>query len=293
MQTRFLATVLSCLLTLPLAARADVESLQSQWLAQTINTKAIVGLAALDDKGRLAQLHGNVPFALLSVFKLHVAMAVLEKLSRDRLSLETRISIKAEQIRTNTYSPMRERYGVRDLSLPVSELLRWMVSESDNNASDILIDYAGGLQRIQSFARTLSGIPLELRMTENDMHANIYNQYANWSTPVAVAQLLKHFFESKHIEPVYRNFLKDCMQHTQTGAKRLKAGLPAQARLGHKTGSSDISPAGLQFAVNDAGFFELPDGTRVYMAVFIMQSLEKDSDAIAAHAARAAWQHLQ
>ena len=127
------------------------------------------------------------------------------------------------------------------------------------------------------------------------MHDNIYNQYANWSSPRAVVRLLRGFFEAPHIGEPYKACLADCMRATTTGAGRLAAGLPPEARLGHKTGSSDRSPGGLLFASNDVGFFQLPDGRRVYMAAFVMQSLENDADtdALAAAAARAAYELWQ
>ena len=57
------------------------------------------------------------------------------------------------------------------------------------------------------------------------MHDNIYNQYANWSTPRAVVRLLRGFFEAPHIGEAYKACLADCMRATTTGSGRLAAGL--------------------------------------------------------------------
>lgn len=295
---RFVSVGALCLaLLLPgLSCAESVESpLETRWRQECRDARAITGFALLDERGQEAGLHADSPFPLLSVFKLHVAMNVLEKLSREGGSLTQPVHIPAEQLLPDTYSPMRDAHKGQSLTLPLREVLRYMIAESDNNACDILIARFGGLEQVLATARALGGEPLELRRNEAGMHDNIYNQYANWSTPRAVVRLLRGFFEAPHIGEAYKACLADCMRATTTGAGRLAAGLPPEARLGHKTGSSDRSPGGLLFAGNDVGFFQLPDGRRVYMAAFVMQSLENDADtdALAAAAAKAAYELLR
>ena len=293
----FVCALCLLLLLLPgVSGAKGVESLlEARWRQECRDIRAVAGFALLDEGGREAGLHADSPFPLLSVFKLHVAMNVLEKLSREGGLLTQPVHMPAEQLLPDRYSPMRDAGKGRSMTLPLREVLRYMIAESDNNACDILIARFGGLERVRATARALGGEPLELRKNEAGMRDNIYNQYANWSTPRAVVRLLRGFFESPHIEEPYKACLADCMRATTTGGGRLAAGLPPEARIGHKTGSSDRSPGGLRFASNDVGFFRLPDGRRVYMAAFVMQSLEKDADtdALAAAAARAAYELLR
>lgn len=273
------------------AVAAETGTLEARWREELSSARAVVGVAVLDENGGEAGYHADVPFPLASVFKLHVAACLLERLSQEGGSLTQPVRVARERLIPGTWSPMRDELGAEGFTLPLRELLRYMIADSDNIACDILIDMTGGLDRVRACAASLGGAPLELRENEDGMHAEIYRQYANWSTPRAVARFLRGFFEAKHIAAPYKDCLAECMRAATTGRGRLAAGLPPEAGLAHKTGTSDRSAGGMRFACNDAGFFALPDGRRVYMAAFVMQSLESDAatEALLAAAARIAY----
>ena len=223
--------------------------------------------------------NGSRQYPLLSVFKLHVAVAVLDRADRENIALDSRIQIPSAEIKPDLYSPLREKYGVRDLSLPLRELLRYMVAESDNNACDILIEYAGGIKHINDYIHQLSIDSFNLSETEDGMHSSFEAVYRNWSTPSAMARLLrtadeKELFSNKEL----KDFLWQTMIDTETGANKLKGMLPAKTVVGHKTGSSDRNADGMKTADNDAGLVILPDGRKYYIAAFVMDSYETDED---------------
>ena len=66
------------------------------------------------------------------------------------------------------------------------------------------------------------------------------------------------------------------MLNCSSGENKLKAGLPPNVKIGHKTGHSDRTSDGLQISETDAGVIYLPDGERCYIAVLIKNSLESD-----------------
>ena len=71
-------------------------------------------------------------------------------------------------------------------------------------------------------------------------------------------------------------FLERAMADASTGKDKLKAGLPDDVLLGHKTGSSDRNEYGIKVADNDMGFVVLPNGQYYTIAVFVMNSQETD-----------------
>ena len=100
----------------------------------------------------------------------------------------------------------------------------------------------------------------------------------NWTTPLAAARLLERFCrDTLFADPAYADFLCEVMCATVTGADKLRAGLPAGVRLGHKTGSSDRDARGMKLADNDIGFVRLPDGRWLFLAVFVTRSYESDA----------------
>lgn len=80
----------------------------------------------------------------MSVFKLHVAIAALQKMENECIAPDSLRFIESLQIHKDTYSPLRELYPERNFYLSYADLMRYAVSQSDNNACDILIDYLGG-----------------------------------------------------------------------------------------------------------------------------------------------------
>mgnify|MGYP003171520160 CR=1 FL=1 len=51
--------------------------------------KATVGIAVWTDKGDMLRYNDHVHFPLLSVFKFHVALAVLDKMDKQSISLDS------------------------------------------------------------------------------------------------------------------------------------------------------------------------------------------------------------
>jgi len=246
--------------------------------------KATIGVAASDGNDYKIGYNAYQKFPLLSVFKLHVALATLDKMNQLKTHPDSMLHIKASQLKTNTYSPLQKQFPNQDLSVSLKNLLEYCVSQSDNNACDILIDYVGGINAVDRYIRSLGLHDFRLSKTENDMHVDPMQQYANYSTPVELIQLL-HLLDKKSLfKPIYHNLLWHAMVATQTGTDKLKGELPDNVTVGHKTGSSDRIK-GIKIADNDAGITLLPNGKKYYMVVFVMNSYETDKEnaAIIAH----------
>ena len=69
--------------------------------------------------------------------------------------------------------------------------MQYSISQSDNNACDILIEYAGGIKHINDYIHRLSIDSFNLSETEDGMHSSFEAVYRNWSTPSAMARLLR------------------------------------------------------------------------------------------------------
>ena len=107
------------------------------------------------DKGDMLRYNDHVHFPLLSVFKFHVALAVLDKMDKQSISLDSIVSIKASQMLPNTLQPLR-KFPDQDFTITLRELMQYSISQSDNNACDILIEYAGGIKHINDYIHRLS-----------------------------------------------------------------------------------------------------------------------------------------
>lgn len=255
------------------AQTSSVENHIADWLQAK---KATVGVAVLTEHGETILCNDSIHYPLLSVFKLHVALAVLDKMDKQHISLDSTIHVKAAQLRQDTYSPLQKKFPNKDLTISLRELLQYSISLSDNNACDILIEYVGGIQQVNDYIRRLNIGDFSLSETEASMHIGIDTPYKNWSTLSAVVRLLKIADENNLFAPIYKEFLWQTMADTQTGTNKIKGRLPANVIVGHKTGSSDRTSDGMKIADNDAGRIILPNGRKYYIAVFVMNSYETD-----------------
>lgn len=251
------------------------HSLQNQIESIIQGYKAQIGVAIRFDGKETITVNNHIRYAMLSTFKFPLALAVLDHLEQNRLSLETEIDVSKADLKPNTYSPLRKARPEGNFKMNISELLKYCVSLSDNNACDILIKYLGNPSTIQNYLENKGITGMQIVATEDMMHQS-NNPYLNLTYPSAGVELLEKFINKELLSAPYQDFLEKIMLETTTGADKLKGLLPPGTPVGHKTGSSDRNPAGLKMADNDLGFVFLPNGKHFTIAVFVMDSLEDD-----------------
>ena len=235
---------------------------------------AEVGVAIIIDGKDTLTFHNDERYPLMSVMKYHQALAVAHYLEQNDLSLSTPIRIEKEDLLPNTYSPLRDKYPEGNISLSVGELLTYTLQQSDNNACDILFKIIGGPNVADQYIRSLGVDSFALTATEDEMHRSLAKCYDNWSTPLAVASLMDRLADGAlPIDTTYTNFIRETLLGCQTGQERLPAPLrDTQARIGHKTGTSDQNERGEWIAINDAGFILLPNGRRYTIVALVKHS---------------------
>ena len=240
------------------------------------NITADVGIAIL--KNNHLTVINNKKYPLLSVFKYFVALKVLKYTEQNNIPLDTKITINKNMVDLNTYSPMTKNYLNYPFDITLSDLLYYMISESDNNACDILIEYAGGIKGFENFIHSLGYENIEIKVNEKDMNTNIYNQYLNISYPKDIIYLMKDIKENNILSEDSLKVLEQFMIKTKTGEDKIKAGLSKDAKFYHKTGSGSRTKNGLKIADNDVGYVILPNNDIYYIAIMIKDSPLSDNE---------------
>lgn len=242
------------------------------------NKDLTLGLAVKKDDKILFEINGNQEFPLLSVFKFHITLAVLDYIDKNNIPLDQTIKISKDFVKTNTYSPLREKYGVVDLELTLQELIEYTMIYSDNNTCDILIDFVGGVDKVNNYIKSLGIKNCNIVVNEDEMHKDFKNQYLNTSTPIEVVNLLDIFYHKDLFSNKYKEFLINTMIATETGNKKIRYLLPKNVKVGDKTGSSDRLENNIKIADNDSGFIVLPNGEVYFLSIFIYNSKESDEE---------------
>lgn len=252
-----------------------------------IDKQAQVGVAWIEKDGKTRGVNAEKDFPMLSVMKFPIAMTVAYKAKARAVALDDSIFVHSSQLHTDTYSPMLEKYPPdNNHRIPLSELLNYSLSLSDNNACDVLIDWLGGTAVVQGYMDSLGFGEIKIKWTESDMHTDLSLCQENSSTPKTMARLLWVF--DRDFKDSRSESMKRVMESCETGTGRLSAALIGKnAVIGHKTGTGD-SVDGHILAVNDAGYIHLSSGEHYTVAVFVADSKHsmQETEQIIAHISR-------
>src|SRR6187402_3387138 len=105
-------TFLLCLSLFSVQAFAQTSTELRKKIEQIISSKnATVGISikGIEDKDTLS-INGDLKAPMMSVFKFHIALTVLDQVDKGKLSLDQKIFVKKKDLHENTWSPMREDY---------------------------------------------------------------------------------------------------------------------------------------------------------------------------------------
>lgn len=295
MKNRIIYPLIALLFLIPALLQAQTNSLTAQLENAIKSKKAEVGIAVILDGKDTITVNNNVRYPLMSVFKFHQALALADYMSQRNIPLDTRLHIKASDLKPNTYSPLRDKYPQGGIDLSIAELLEYTLQQSDNNACDILFHYQGGPESADKYIHSLGVDSCSIAFTENDMHDDVNRCYQNWSTPLAAAQVLEIFLNQPLFGKTYKDFIYQTMTECKTGADRLFAPLSGKnVIIGHKTGTGDKNAKGQLIAINDIGFVILPNKRTYSIAVFVKNSDEnpKVSTEIIAEISRIVYEYV-
>lgn len=255
------------------------------------NKKADVGVSILGtDQKETIQINGNTLYPMLSTVKFPIALTVLKKVEKGELSLQQKLFIKKEELLEDTWSPFKKEHPEGNIEISLEEALKWIVSYSDNNISDILMRLVGGSEPVQQLVNSKDCI---IQNNEEDMHKDWESQFVNKITPNEAIRLLTAFSNGKILNKEHSLWLYNIMLNNTAGPKRLKGNLPPQVKVAHRTGTSFTNKEGMTGAINDFGIIELSDNKKIYIAVFVHDTYEKfeNAEAIIADISKATYDY--
>ncbi len=271
------------------------KTILQEKINQIVKTKnATVGVGILNfENGDTLIFNGNRHFPMQSVFKFHLALVVLNQVDKGKFTLNQDIFVSKADLIPNLYSPMREKYPEGNINLPLSEIIKYTVSQSDNVGCDRLFKLIGGTEKANKYILDLGVKDVAILDPEIRLQNDWSLQYKNYTSPFAAVQLLQKFHKEHILSKSSQDFLYKIMVETTTGPNKIKGLLPKNAILAHKTGFSGKSKEGLTGATNDIGIITLPNGKQFAIAIFVSDSMEDEitNDKIIAEIALAAWDY--
>ena len=268
-----------------------------QKIQQIVSTKnAVVGVSIIGNDGKdTISLNGEQHYPMQSVFKFHIALAVLSQIDEGKFSLDQKIEIQKKDLIPNLYSPIREDYP-NGVALPISKILEYTVSSSDNVGCEVLLRLIGGPKIVEDYFVKNHIKDVSIKVNEEQQQADWALQFENWTTPKAANETLVKFYNNKKKMLSQKSyvFIWKTMRETETGVNRLKGRLPKGTIVAHKTGSSGVNKDGLTAAVNDIGIIFMPNGKYFFISVFVTDSKENadTNEKIIADIAKETWNYF-
>ncbi|WP_312902924.1 CGA/CIA family class A beta-lactamase [Chryseobacterium taichungense] len=253
---------------------------QQSVLEQKINSiiqdkNATVGISVLGfEDGFKYYKNVDKRLPMQSVFKFHIAVALLNYVDKGKLSLDQKVLLDKTNLFENTWSPLRDKYPDGDVEVPLSEILEYTVAKSDNNGCDIILKLLGGTQTVQRFMDSKGVKGFQIKYNEAEMRKDWNIQYKNYSTAASATDVLKKFYDGKLISRKSTDYLMQIMFSTSTGKNKLIEQLPENTPVARKTGASGKNNSGLTGAENEIGIVTLPNGKHYAIAVFVSNSTE-------------------
>jgi len=272
-------TVLLLLLITSCKTQSDKTDLLRNKIEQILSDKnAVVGVSIIGNNGKdRLSLHGNRRFPMQSVFKFHIALAVLSEIDKGKLSLDQKIVIgKDELLPEDFWSPLRDE-NPNGGTFTIERLIQYSVSHSDNTACDVLIRLIGTPKTVEEYIKKSGINDIQITSNEEEMQARWENMFQNWTTPRAASETLKLFYENKNnlLSKSSYDFFWKTNKETTTGKNRIRGQLPKGTVVPHKTGWSGTNKeTGITAAVNNIGIVFLPNGEYFIISVFVSESKE-------------------
>jgi len=295
--TKIFQLTISLILFVFIHTSAQTTDSLRQVIQKIISTKSvIVGISIIgNNRQDTLSINGERHFPMQSVFKFHIALTVLSQIDKGKLTFNQKIKIDKKDLLPNLYSPIRDDYP-NGATLPISKILEYTVSESDNVGCEVLLRLIGGAKVVEDYFTKNNFKDISIKVNEEEQQANWELQFQNWTTPKAANETLASFYYNKKklLSKKSYNFIWKVMKETETGKKRLKGQLPENTIVAHKTGSSGANKEGITAAVNDIGIVFLPNGQHYFISVFVTNSKENadTNEKIIADVSKATWDYF-
>ncbi len=169
-------------------------------------------------------------FPSASLIKVPIMVAVLEKVKRGEISMDTQIKLKRRDRAGGSGSLKWVREGT---NVSVMELIYKMITESDNTATKMLIDDMG----IGYFQEAFENIGLVFTRIypEGLSLSSGHVARENYTTAREMTAIMERIYRGDMVDRTSSEFMLDVLKHNKSRS-RLRKGLPLGWEIGHKTG---------------------------------------------------------
>jgi beta-lactamase class A len=265
-------------------ASATPVPIEAQLAALEDRDNAKVGLYGRNlESGRTLAYRADDLFATCSAFKAYVAAQILRQVQRGELKLTDEVFIDPA-----LFVPVASPLTEPNLGswMPLSDLCAAAVRQSDNTATNLMLELLGGPPSVTQFARSVGDDRTWMVRWETELNTAFPGDPRDTTSPRGMGTGFSNMLTGNIFDEPYRAQLEEWMRTIVTGDTRIRAGLPTGWTIADKTGAGDYA------STNDIGVAFGPNGERLVLAVMTRTRSDDPKapalNALIADAARAA-----
>lgn len=197
-------------------------------------TGARIGVAVLDTgSGKRLDYRSEERFSMCSTFKFLAAAAALKRVDDGQEKLDRFITYGANDILE--YAPVTKAH-LKDGGMTLGALCAAAIEQSDNTAGNLLLDAIGGPAGLTKFVRGVGDEMTRLDRKEPELNSAIPGDERDTTSPAAMCADMQRLLLGNVLSESSRYQLEDWLQHNETGALLIRAGVPKTWTVGDKTG---------------------------------------------------------
>ena len=185
------------------------------------------------NKNNVFSINGDKKVLSASMIKPLILAELMKKISENKFSLSDTIMI-ADSMKTGGDGVLKELNTGHHFTL--KELATLMIVVSDNQATNILIDFLG-MENINQLGKELRLKKTFLGRKMMDIEAR-KKGYDNYTCADDISSLLKLIYQEKLINEEASQLMLDILLRQQQG-ERLQRYLPSDIKIAHKCGDLD------------------------------------------------------
>ena len=232
-------------------------------------SKGRIGVAAIDlANGQELTVLGDQRFPMASTSKIAIAATFLDGVEKGHWSLTSEfplmIPVGSKPFSTAVAPVQPGSY------LSAQELIERMITRSDNRATDALLAVVGGPEAVNRWVHKTAGIQdfqisrdiATLVRDDGEFDPATYIDQRDSATPAAMVELLTGLYRGRWLSDSSRAVILGAMERCITGKRRIRALLPANVTVAHKTGS-------LNNTSSDIGIIKTADGHAYAVAIYV------------------------
>lgn len=207
---------------------ADLQDLEEDFEAR-------VGVSALDTStGTRVTYRAEERFGFASTIKVFAVAELLRQTSDEQLARH--VTWTADEVSTAGFSPVTSEHIAEGLTL--AELAEAAMRQSDNTATNLVLDALGGPDGLQQGLEELGDTTTRITDWEPGLNIVGADGTANTTSPSAFTANLRELLESGHLVEADRTLLREWMSGNATGDALVRAGAPVGWVVADKSGGA-------------------------------------------------------